>query len=248
MKKFNIILVFALFSFLAESVFALSGNEILKRAEETINAPKDQTIQQTMTLIKAGGSEKSRTLMFYQKGSEQRLIVFLSPADIKGVGFLSLPEDRRYLYMPAFRKIRRIASHIKNEDFVGTDFSYEDLSETQFTEDYTATSEKSEANRYVLVLRPRPEADVSYSKQRVWVDKETFLPVKKEYYSKTGNLIKVLESENIKEVDGYWIAMKISMETLRTGHRTILVMAEIKYDTGLKDRFFTTRNLKKLSR
>ena len=67
---------------------------------------------------------------------------------------------------------------------MGTDFSYEDMAETEYTDDYTATLETEEANQYVLELKPRPDADVSYSKQRMWVDKETFIPIKTEYYSK----------------------------------------------------------------
>ena len=190
MKTLKIILIIALFSFFAKSVFALSGDEILKQAEDVLNAPKDRTIKERMILQKPGGSEKERTVVIYQKGSDKRLIVFLAPADIKGVGFLSLTDDMMYLYMPAFRKIRRIASHIKNEDFMGTDFSYEDLAETEYSDEYFAALEKEEGNQYVLELKPRPEADVGYSKLRMWVDKETFYPVKTAYFSQGGKTIK----------------------------------------------------------
>ncbi len=248
MKLLRIVLLIAVFFLIPKSALALTGDEILKKAEDSMNAPHDRTATQKMILIKADGSEKLRDIRFYQKGSDKRLVVFLSPADIKGVGFLSLSEDKMYLYLPAFRKVRRIASHIKNEDFMGTDFSYEDMAETEYTDDYTATLETEEANQYVLELKPRPDADVSYSKQRMWVDKETFIPIKTEYYSKREKLIKVLTFENIKQVDGYWFPMKMTMETLKTGHRTVLEMDKIKHDTGLSDRFFTTRNLKKQAR
>ncbi len=248
MKKLNIYVVTIIFALMAKSAFALTGDEILKRAENAMNAPQDRTATEKMTLIKSDGSEKLRVISFYQKGSDKRLVVFLSPADVKGVGFLSISEDRMYLYLPAFRKVRRIASHIKNEDFMGTDFSYEDMAETKYTDEYTATSEREEANQYVLELKPRPDADVGYSRQRMWVDKKTFIPVKTEYYSNEGKLIKVLTSEDVKQVDGYWFPMKMTMETIKTGHRTVLEMDEIKHDTGLSESFFTTRNLKKQAR
>ncbi|KKK47176.1 hypothetical protein LCGC14_3157830, partial [marine sediment metagenome] len=133
MKRLLTIAIIALLTLNAENLLAQSGNEILKRTEEAINAPRDRTVKEKMTLIKADGTRKKRTILFYQKGSDKRLILFLLPADVKGVGFLSLSEDRMYLYMPAFRKIRRIASHIKNENFMGTDFSYEDMAETEYT-------------------------------------------------------------------------------------------------------------------
>ena len=247
MKKLSVIFLFLLF--LANgSAFALSGDEILKKAEDAINAPKDRVATEKMTLIKADGSEKHRELKFYQKGSDKRLSIFLAPADVKGVGFLSLSEERMYLYLPAFRKIRRIASHIKNEDFMGTDFSYEDMSETEYTDDYTATVAKEETGQYILELTPRPDADVSYSKQMMWVDKKTFIPTKTQYYSKRGKLVKVMSAEDIEQIDGYWFPLKITMETVKTKHRTLLEIVEIEHDTGLSDNFFTQRNLKRLAK
>ncbi|NOZ69960.1 MAG: outer membrane lipoprotein-sorting protein [Deferribacteres bacterium] len=253
MKKLSMSLLAAvLFSLVAENALALTGNEILKKAEEAMNAPRDRTATEKMILIKADGSAKVRTIRFYQKGNDKRLVIFLSPADVKGVGFLSLSEDRMYLYLPAFRKVRRIASHIKNENFMGTDFSYEDMAETRYTDDYLATLQQAQGKegpgQYILDLRPRPGADVSYSRQKVWVDKETFILTKTEYYSPGGKLIKVLTSGNIKKVDGYWFPMKMTMETLKTAHRTVLEVVEIKHDSGLADRFFTERNLKRQGR
>ncbi len=257
MKRLSIILLAAvLFLLTAKNVLALTGDEILKKAEEAMNAPRDRTVMEKMILIKADGSEKERTIRFYQKGSDKRLVIFLSPADIKGVGFLSISKDRMYLYLPAFRKVRRIASYIKNEDFMGTDFSYEDMAETKYTEDYTAilqqaqdhALEKEEPNQYILELKPRPGVDVSYSRQRMWVDKETFIPAKTEYYSPGGKLIKMFTAENIKQIDGYWFPMKMTMETVKTGHRTVLEVLDIKHDSGLADSFFTERNLKRQAR
>jgi len=248
MKALKIGLTATFLCLIAGSAFALTGDEILKKAEDALNAPKDRTVKQRMILIKSDGSEKERSIIAYQRGSDKRLVIFLAPADVKGVGFLSLSEEQMYLYLPAFRKVRRIASHIKNEDFMGTDFSYEDMSETEFTDEYSAKLEKEEENQYILELEPRSKADVSYSKLRMWIDKKTFVPVKTEYFSKQGNLIKRSVTENIKNMDGYWFPMKWTMETLKSGHRTILEMLEIKHDSGLSDKFFTQRNLKKQAR
>ncbi len=248
MKGVKIALLVILFSLFTGNAYALTGDEILKKAEDALNAPKDRTVKERMILVKSDGSEKERSIIVYQKGRDKRLVVFLAPADVEGVGFLSLSEEQMYLYLPAFRKVRRIASHIKNEDFMGTDFSYEDMSETEFTDDYTGKLEMEGESQYVLSLEPKPNADVSYSKLRMWIDKKTFIPVKTEYFSKKGKPIKRSVTENIKNVDGYWFPMKWTMETLKSGHRTVLEMLEIKHDSGLSDNFFTTRNLKKQAR
>jgi outer membrane lipoprotein-sorting protein len=253
MRVLNIVSVLALLIlasvvFIPKDALTLTGDEVLKRAEDVMNAPKDRMMKEKMTLLKSGGSKKELTIVIHQKGVDKRLIVFLSPADVKGVGFLSLTENTMYLYMPAFRKIRRIASHIKNEGFMGTDFSYEDLSETRFTDEYSATLVKEEANVYVLELTPKSGADVGYSKQRMWVDKKTFFPAKTEYFSKRDVLIKRLTSEDVEKVDGYWVPMKMTMVTLKSGHRTVLETIEVEHDSGISDQFFTKRNLKKQAR
>ncbi|NIM57731.1 MAG: outer membrane lipoprotein-sorting protein, partial [Candidatus Aminicenantes bacterium] len=80
-----------------------------------------------MVLIDKNGKEKDRDAVMLQKGSEKRMIKFLSPADQKGIAFLDLPNDMMYLYLPAFKKVRRIAAHIKNQKFAGTDMTYDDL-------------------------------------------------------------------------------------------------------------------------
>jgi hypothetical protein len=81
----------------------MTGDEILKRAEYPLKAPKDRTIQEKMILIRSDGSEKKRTIIASQKRQDTRLVVFVAPADVKGVGFLSLTEEQMYLYMPAFQ-------------------------------------------------------------------------------------------------------------------------------------------------
>ncbi len=247
MKKTALIFLILLF-LVSKNTFALTGEELLKKAEDAMNAPQDREVTDKMVLVKKDGSQKQREIKVYQKGNHKRLLIFLSPADVKGVGFLSLSDDEMYLYLPAFRKIRRIASHIKNEDFMGTDFSYEDLAETEYTDDYAATLKDEGENAYILELKPKENADVSYSKQLMWVDKETYIPKRTEYYSKSGMLIKVMTAESIEKIDGYWFPRKMTMETVKSGHKTLLELVEIKHDSGLGDDFFSQRNLKRQAR
>lgn len=230
----------------AGSAFAQTGDEILAKVDSVMNAPKDMVAIEKMTLIDQDGTEKVRDIKFYQKGSERRLVRFLTPADVRGVSFLRLAEDRMYLYMPAFRKVRRIASHVKNENFMGTDFSYEDMSETEYAKDYAARLFKDEPDQYVLELTPKPDADVSYSKLVMTVDKKTFVYIKIDYYSKRGKLEKVLKVENIEKIGGYWMGKKMQMETVKSSHKTVVELAQIEYDTGLSDQIFTVRNLKRV--
>ena len=139
MKKISLFMLLILMVTLASTqLYAqnLSALDILKKADAVVNAPQDMHQFSRMILIDKDGDEKVRNSEMYQMGDEKRLVRFLSPADQKGIGFLSLPDDVMYLYLPAFHKIRRIASHVKNENFAGTDFSYDDMSSFQYAEEY----------------------------------------------------------------------------------------------------------------
>ena len=118
------------------SALALSGEEILQKLDEVEYGAKDTVAEIRMVLVSEGGNKSERKLKMFQKGEEKRLIRFLGPADVKGIGFLDAGKDKMYVYMPAFHKIRRIAGHVKNENFAGTDFSYDDMSSELFSHKY----------------------------------------------------------------------------------------------------------------
>ncbi len=230
---------------LSITTYALTGDEILKKVDQTANAPKDKVATLKMILVDKKGNTKERELTMWQKGDQKRLIRFLSPADVKGVGFLSLTDEKMYLYMPAFKKIRRIASHIKNESFMGTDFSYDDIAQTKYADDYTAQILEETETHYVLELSPRPKSDADYSKLKMWVDKKTYVYDKMEYYNKKGKLQKVLTARKIKQVDGYWTQQDMEMHDVKKEHKTTMLFTNMQHDTGLEDKLFTQRYLKR---
>ena len=246
MKTFKIYFVLGLFILFAGNALAQSGAVILARVDSVLSAAKDMVATEKMTLIDKDGSQKVREIKIYQKGGEKRLVRFLSPADVRGVGFLRLSKDRLYLYLPAFRRVRRIASSVKNENFMGTDFSYEDMSQSKYGKDYTAKSLRQTAEQYLLELVPQPNADVSYGKLVLAADKSNYVVRKVEYYTPSGVLQKVMQIDDIKNIDGYWFGARMEMKTVKNGHRTLLELSKVQFDQGLKDSFFSERNLKRI--
>ena len=224
----------------------LTAPEILQKSDAVGMAPKDKHSLSTMILIDKDGDQKERKSEIFERNKKDlRLVRFLSPADQKGISFLNLPDDKMYLYLPAFRKIRTIASHVKNESFAGTDFSYDDMSAAGFAEDYTPALRETTDEFYVLELTPKPESEKDYSKLTLWVRKDNFFAAKTEYYDKSGNLWKVMEQRKIEKNGDYWVAMEVEMTDLKTNHRTKVITDSIELDTGMSDEIFTQRNLKK---
>jgi outer membrane lipoprotein-sorting protein len=221
----------------------LSALEILKMVDDVINAPKDQDIKLKLILIDAKGNEEVRQMSMLQKGSDKRMVKFLSPASQKGISVLSLPDDIMYLYLPAFKKTRRIASHVKNTKFAGTDFTYEDMEAIRYSEKYVPELLEKEESHFVLQLKPEEGVRTDYSKLIMWVRIDNFCTTKIEHYDKGEKLCKVMTNEKIEKVGNYWMTRSSEMEDLKSKHKTKMIIENVKFDSELSDEIFTERYL-----
>ena len=219
---------------------AMTADEVLDKMDQTMEH-SNQVAVLSMTLTDKKGIVQNREIKMFQKEGGKRLIKFLKPADVKGTGFLSLPGDEMYIYMPALGKVRRIASHVKNQSFMGTDFSYDDMEAKPYSEKYTPKLLKTEANVFVLELTPKSTSD--YSKLIVNINKTNYYPESMEYYDKGNTKIKDAKY-TFKKIGNYWNAQEIEMTDLKKNHKTKMQMSDVKYDQGLTDDDFTVRKLK----
>jgi outer membrane lipoprotein-sorting protein len=222
-----------------------TGNEILQKVDFVTNAPGDQSMNMNLVLIGKDGTTREREIVIYQKGSDRRMGKFLSPADQKGIAFLSLPDGIMYIYLPAFKKTRRIASHVKNTKFAGTNFTYEDMEAGKYVDKYTSEILEHGNGYYILKLIPKSENQSDYSMLKLWVEDEKFLPTKIEYYDKGNSLSKVMTRGKVEKIEGYWIAKETEMSDLKTGQKTRMILRQIEFDQNLPDNLFTERYLKR---
>ena len=221
-------------------VNAQDASTILKKMDDVMYSPKDMTGENTIMLIDKSGNEEVRTATIKQKGTDKRMFRFTSPASQAGIAVLSLPNDVMYMYLPAFGRERRIASSAKNQNFAGTDFSYDDMESVPFSEKYTPKLLKTEDDAFVLELTPKGRSD--YSKVVVTINKEHYYPMLMEYYDRGGNKVKEAKY-TFKKIGNYWNAAEIEMTDLKKNHKTKMQMSDVKYDTGLSDDEFTVRKL-----
>jgi len=228
--------------------FAADGNEVLKKVDEVQSASKDSVGDITMTLVEKGGASKVRTMKVWRRHYKDKddwsLLKFTAPADIKNLGFLSLADDKMYLYLPAFDRVRRIASHARKESFAGSDLSNDDLSTGKYASHYDAQITKEEGGVYVLELKRKPTSERIYPRVVAWVDKDDFTVSKMELYDESGRLWKRSAIKNEK-IQGYWTPVEISMTDVTKDHTTVMKIMKITYDTGIKDEVFTDRYLKR---
>jgi len=260
MKNFKVFIVCALcsaLSFLPFKAFALTAEEVVKKSQEAFfYQAKDFKARIMMKLISKSGQERIRELTMLRKnygasGGEQKYFMyFYQPADVKDMTFMvykfPAKDDDRWLFVPSINMVRRIAAQDKSSSFVGSDFTYEDVSGRDVEDDnHTITKEEKLDAKDCYVIKSAPKAqDVDYSYKLSWIDKGNFLPLKEEYYDKKGELNRVFSADEIKDVKGFSTITKRTMKNLLSGHRTEVTYTKADYNIGIEDSLFSERFLK----
>ncbi len=235
-------LIFLIAQLLTVQLAAQDASEILNKLDNVVYASEDQASKVTLVLTDRSGNERTRKAEVWQKGTDKRLFRFTAPAAEAGIAFLSLPDDVMYLYMPAFGRERRIASHVKNQSFAGTDFSYEDLESTRYADKYTPMLLEETDDHFVLELTPLPDVRSDYSKVIAYVNKDHYYPEKMESYDRGGQKAKIADY-TFEKKDDYWYIKEIFMQNLKRDHSTRMTFTEVVFDSGLDEGIFTVRNL-----
>jgi len=239
--KMSTLIAFLLFT---GSAFSQDALAILKKTDQVTYAPKDQKATVRIVMKDKKGNEQTREAEYIQKGSSMRLFRFTAPASQKGIAFLSLPDDVMYIYMPAFGKEQRIASHVKNQSFAGTDFSYDDMESKVLSEKYDPKLQSETSDSYVLELKPKPGTESDYTRLVMTIRKDNYYFSKVEYYDLGGRKAKEMLNQSIEKVNGYWIAKDMLMTDLLKGHSTRMLTNQITVDSNIPDDEFSVRKLK----
>ena len=215
----------------------------------------DASLKMDMTLIDKRARERHRKLIIIRKdfgGKDKLLLRFTYPKDIKGTSFLVWEhkgrDNERFLYLPALGRVRRIATREKNENFAGTDFSYEDISGRKL-EDYTYKLVKKEIiyeekKCFLLASYPK-EKDSRYPKILSYVRKDNFVVIKAEYLNKKEEIEKTYQVLNLRKVDEIWTVLDHSMENHKTNHKTFIKVKGVQYNKGIPEKRFERRALKR---
>lgn len=220
----------------------LTAAQILDKMDATNNDFADQTMDIRLTVIDVDGSKKSYDMTVLQKGDTKRLVTFTS-GEMKGMATLVEERNSVYVYLPGYKKVRRVAAHNMNQSLAGSDMSSEDMATTAWSKDWTPTVESEDATSWTLVLAPRPGVTGSYSKIIHKIDKKTFGQAETRYFDKSGTLVKVLQTTEPTDFHGTLRARFVTVTDPRTSHKTVLETRDLKVNQGLKDDLFTVRQL-----
>lgn len=233
-----------------------SGLEIIKMVEENPDGENRKSVM-TMQLINHRGATRERTILSYSLdlGKDSKSIMFFqSPADVKGTGFLSWQyddpdhDDDKWLYLPAMKKVRRISgSSARKENFMGSDFTYDDMGGRSVEEDEHKLIREESVDGFpcwVVESIPR-ESDAVYSRRISWIRQDALIPVKVEFYDRMGELLKTLVASGISRESGFWTVRNMEMINHQRNHRTKIILQTIEYDLVMNESLFTVPSLER---
>ncbi|MDA3924434.1 MAG: outer membrane lipoprotein-sorting protein [Kiritimatiellae bacterium] len=233
----------------------LSVAEIVERANQaSYYAGDDGSADVTMTITDKGGSVRTREFRVLRmntgQGTQKFYVYFKKPADLYKQVYLVWKEvkegkdDSRWMWLPALNLKRSIAPGDKRISFVGSDFVYEDVSGRSLKEDKHELVETTD-EQYVLKNTPVNPESVEFASYTVWIDKQTMLPRKAEYYDKSGKLLRTVEAVKVETIQGFPTVIESVAKDLNSGSTTVNTYSAIKYNIGLNERIFTERFLRR---
>lgn len=258
MKTLLLALAVSLFS---AQTFALTpeeqGLQIVQEVDKRDTGFGDTQAKLQMVLKNRSGDESNRILEIrtLEKigDGDKSLTIFDSPKDIKGTAFLSfthaLVPDDQWLYLPALKRVKRISSANKSGPFLGSEYSFEDLTSFEVAR-YGYLYLKDEVvegiDSFVIEMKPKYEYS-GYTRQIAWIDKTRYIVVKVEYYDRKNALLKTQEFKNYQQyLDKYWRAEQQLMTNHQNGKSTNLLWEAYQFGVGLTDRDFDKNTLKRV--
>ncbi len=235
---------------------AEKGLAITVEADKRNSGWGDSKVDMEMILRNRQGQESQRELRSQSlekpDDGDWSMIIFDKPKDVKGTALLTyshkVDPDDQWLYLPALKRVKRIASNNKSGPFMGSEFAYEDLSsqEIEKYKDYKwLRDEKVDGVDCFVIERVPTDEKSGYTKQVAWIDKEHYRVRKVDFYDRKGELLKTLTASDYAVYkDVHWRPGKLEMVNHQTGKSTSLLFKNYAFGNGFTDRDFDQNSLK----
>jgi outer membrane lipoprotein-sorting protein len=243
------------------SVFATNNDNvttILTKVRDRYDG-KDYISDVTLRIYDNNKYQDKKMYMFQKDYDDKEMtsLFFFAPADVRNVSFLIMnyneslaKDDDQWMYLPAFRKIRRISGQDKRGSFMGSTYNYSDLDKIR-VKDFKSVlvGEEKIMGRDTWKIERTPVSQEvinknGYNNTIVWVDKNTYLVVKQVFFDAKGVKFKELLAEDIQLQQNIWTIMRSKMTNLENGKVSEMHFNSIKYNVGVDDRYLSQNILK----
>lgn len=244
---------------LAHAALAADGNSVIKDSELRTKSNTEKTLYRMDLLDGAGTVQQTRNIELHYKkadGVETTLFKFTSPPVVQGTGLLIVDAGQAvndiWMYLPATRRIRRIAGAEKSNWFMGTEFTHEDFEDYK-TSAYTYVLDKDEQacgdqQKCFVVTAVANDAlekvASGYSKKTYWIEKQTLYPVRVDYFNKSAAPAKRLDVLKLVKLGAYWRPQVYEMRNLANNRSTRLTAVAREVDSKFDDFYVSQRYLR----
>ncbi len=219
-----------------------AGDKLVATMDAAMNRAKTLSFDYEIVNKEAGKDERTMAMKVQLKG-EKRLSEFSSPADMKGTKVLILSPTQMYVYLPAFGKVRRIASHTKDQGFLGLSFSQDDMATTAYGPLYAGAVTSDTPAQTVLTLTPKPGQEAPYGKIEVTISKDHMVPSQLKYFNTDGANVKTETRSGYTCEGDVCTPGELKMTDNVKGNWTKLVAKTRKVNPDISDDVFSQRNL-----
>lgn len=245
---------------LSVSAMAMTADDIMQQVDQ-VASPESMKSNMTMVLVDSKGKKRVRSMQSVSTeidGVDKSLMFFLEPSDVKGTGFLMFdyPEasqdDDQWMFLPSLNKAKRIASGDKTGSFMGSDFSYADMSKRNLEEwTYKILKEDNVNGADVWIVESLPVSEdvtekTGYVRSIAYVRQDNFQVIRGISYLEKKGEVKLMNVAKHVEIDGYWIGTETQMITQKNGktvHRTLMKVDNIEVDFDANENDFTLNRL-----
>jgi hypothetical protein len=223
------------------------AQSIAKKAlDSNVFATQNARAELELTVNKDGKPVRSRKLSTKIKRSEdgtvRTFIEFSTPVDVAGTKFLSIETKgsatEQYIYLPAFKKVKRVVGSQRSDSFMGTDFAYDDLDGRDPTQaDWKKLPDAALGGQDCWVVEgiSKNETD-AYAKVIVWVHKKSSLPMRMDFYPRGKNEVeKRLTVKKLEKKEERWLATDSVMATLSKGTETRIALLAVDFNQAIPD-------------
>jgi hypothetical protein len=218
-------------------LWSMSATDVMREVHK--RADKHKTQKFDVSMVITDSNDRTRERFFTNskqiKSSEKRgLIKFYKPTNIKNTALLTISkggDKNQWIYLPAFKSIKKLNTEDKAKSFMGSDFSYSDIAGRNLEDD--KHSMIKEDKKYYYVKSTPISGDDTYSKLELIVSKKLFVTLKVIFYDRDNNELKILSNKKFKKVKGTYFAVKSVMANKKTGGKTELIVDDIEVNLNI---------------
>jgi len=224
-----------------------SAREIIEKVDRNMSA--ESRVFTSKMIIHNPRNTRMIESKSWSMGENKSFTEYISPPREQGTKMLKL-DNLLWIFSPETDRIIQISGHMLRQSVMGSDLSYEDMMEdphllNHYNGKVDGEEKIADRNCWVISLIAN-SADVAYHTQKIWVDKDRFIPLRKELYAKSGVLLKKMELSEVLQIQGRWYPKKILFkDVLKEGDGTEFHIMDIEFNTKIPDYVFSKASLKK---